>query len=50
MEAESDDDDDDAVAYDDLGDDDMRTTYSCKPLSMYSCYCYCISVHRHSAG
>ena len=37
MEMESDDDDyADAVQYDDIIDDDMRITNSCKPLSMYS--------------
>jgi len=37
MEAESDDDYYvDAVPYDDIGDDDMRVTNLCKPLSMYS--------------
>jgi len=37
MEAESDDDDYvDAVPYEDIIDDDMRITNSCKPLSMQS--------------
>ena len=37
MEVESDDDDyADAVHYDDIIDDDMRITNSCRPLSMHS--------------
>jgi len=37
MEVESDDDDyADAVQYDDIIDDDMRVTNSCKPLSIHS--------------
>ena len=37
MEVESDDDDYvDAVHYDDIIDDDMRITNSCRPLSMHS--------------
>jgi len=37
MEAESDDDDDnDNIQYDDIVDDDLRITNSCKPLSMHS--------------
>lgn len=35
MEVESDDDDDaDTIQYDDIVDDDLRITHSCKPLSM----------------
>jgi len=45
MEVESDDDDyADAVHYDDIIDDDMRITNSCKPLSMSLMLHTCIAV------
>jgi len=48
MDVESDDDEYvDALVYDDINDDDLHISNSCKPLSMYlslspvNCFCIC---------